>query len=99
MERLFSPGHGCPVVAYGQPLAAPRWQGAGGEPKLLKNTEGLIKAAYTVSDALGKEVEEIANEGPNPERLKRLRKFVNESFGEHAELVYEAIVRGLSPPE
>jgi hypothetical protein len=59
---------------------------------LLTNRQRLIKAAYAYSDELGQEVEALANDSADPERLKRLRKLVNREFGKQAGLVYETIV-------
>ncbi|HEV2424363.1 MAG TPA: hypothetical protein VGZ29_06010 [Terriglobia bacterium] len=64
----------------------------------MRNKERLIRAAYTHSDELGKEVEALAASGPTPERLGRLRRLVNEQFGNDAELVYGTVLSVLYPP-
>lgn len=64
----------------------------------MPNIERLIRAAYTHSEELGREVEALANAGASPERLMRLRTLVNEEFGQDAGLVYDAVLSVLCPP-
>ena len=64
---------------------------------MLTNKERLIKAFYTYSEELGKEVEALIDQGSDPERLKKLRQLVSREFGKQAGLAYGTIVAVLSP--
>lgn len=65
---------------------------------MVRNKERLIKAAYTYSQELGKEVETLANAGASPERIRQLSQLANEEFGEDAGLVYDTVLFVLYPP-
>jgi len=64
---------------------------------VLNNKETLIRACYTYSQELGKEVTALANGGAGSAGLERLREIVYREFADHeAELAYETIVAALS---
>ena len=60
----------------------------------------MIRAAYRVSEEVGRELEEILKSGPSDESLSRLRaKIVKATKDqETAERVYRAIYDALHPP-
>jgi len=63
-----------------------------------ENKARVINAAYKYSEELGKEVEALANNPTDRERLERVRELVNRQFGKEAGLVYETVVAALGVP-
>jgi hypothetical protein len=61
-------------------------------------TERLIKAFYTHSEELGREVEALAKNPRDSEKRERVLKLVNRDFGKHAALVYETITAVVDRP-